>query len=123
MKEREYICTHYVFFSFLSILLSKMFRPIFILVVLFTIASFILQMISLLANFNGLRSVYIARIDFSTSMGDGGILSNIWDTTKNSILGNVIPEYFTVGLFVICEGTSSNATTCTPPSLGFNYSK
>jgi hypothetical protein len=101
-----------------------MIRPIFIAIVLFIIASFILQMIALLANFNGLRSVYITRIDFGVSnTAEGGILGSIWDNTKDSILGNVIPESFTLGLFVLCEGTSSNQTLCAPPRFGFDYSK
>lgn len=101
-----------------------MFRPLFIIIVLFIIASFILQMISLLANFNALRSVYIARIDLDVpSGGDGSIFDNIWNNAKDTILGNTLPNYFTLALFVICEGKSSNQTVCSPPSFGFNYRK
>lgn len=101
-----------------------MFRPIFIIIFLFILAAFILQMISIFANFNGLRSVYIARIDLDapSNNNDGGILGSIWNSA-DSILGGSIPDYLTLGLFVICEGTEPDQTTCTPPSLGFDYSK
>jgi hypothetical protein len=88
-------------------------------ITLFILASLILQILVILGNFSGLRSVNIVQVDISNSSSSilGSIIGSIEGTIDSSM-----PDFFTVALFVICEGSTSS-TTCSPPSFGFRYSK
>ncbi|KAI8352069.1 hypothetical protein BD560DRAFT_409047 [Blakeslea trispora] len=94
-----------------------MLRTLQVIAILLITASFILQMLTLLGNFRGLRSVYIARI-----------ILNYPSNATNSIfdgffggLQNTIPNFFTVALFVICQEINADETICSPSSFGFRY--
>ncbi|KAI8087902.1 uncharacterized protein B0P05DRAFT_635125 [Gilbertella persicaria] len=94
-----------------------MLRLLQIIVIVLITASFILQMLSLLGNFNGLRSVYIARIHLNYPSNTGG---GLFDGFFGG-LENTIPNYFSLALFIICQEINSSETICTPPSFGFRY--
>ena len=96
-------------------------KVINIVVTALILASLILQILVLLGNFSGLRSVYIARLDLSNPSSSGGFLNDILDKATN-VLSDNIPDYFTLALFVACEGKSSNEIVCTPATFGYNYS-
>ncbi|KAI8975277.1 actin cortical patch SUR7/pH-response regulator pali [Mycotypha africana] len=95
--------------------MSRFIQTIIILLIL---ASFLLQILVMLGNFKGLRSLYIAKIDVSSSATDSGsILGDLWNKAKGSALN--IPQYITVALFLMCERNNTFQTSCTPPSFGF----
>jgi hypothetical protein len=96
-----------------------MLKIIQIIITLLIVASFILQILVILGNFNGLRSVNIARIELEDSASNG-MLGDILDAAQGIAAG--IPSFLTVALFVVCEGSSSNETVCSPPSFGYRYS-
>lgn len=87
----------------------------------FIIASFILQMLVLLGNFPGLRSVYISRVDLVPVEGS----TNVFIESIKELLFTSVPDYLTVSILRLCEGYNkdSSKNMCTPPSLGFQYSK
>jgi hypothetical protein len=89
-------------------------RVIQIITTLFVLASFILQLIALLGNFPNLQSVYISKIVITSTAG--GLIANLLSS---------IPDYFTVGVFTICQGfykTPEN-NLCVPSSFGYEYGK
>jgi hypothetical protein len=90
-----------------------MLKIIQITITLLIIASFILQILVLLGNFTGLRSVNIVRIELEDTFGD--ILASVQDVAIG------IPNFLTVALFVICEGNDNSETGCSPPSFGYRY--
>ncbi|KAI8348461.1 hypothetical protein EDC96DRAFT_312360 [Choanephora cucurbitarum] len=94
-----------------------MLRTLQVIAIVLITASFILQMLTLLGNFRGLRSVYIARIILNYPSSSG---SNIFDGFFGG-LQNSVPNYFTLGLFVICQEINSDETICSPSSFGFRY--
>lgn len=102
--------------------MNNLSKVIHIIITVLILASLILQILALLGNFSGLRSVYIARLDLSNSPSSGGFLNDIFDKATN-VLSDNIPDYFTLALFIACEGKSSNETVCTPATFGYNYSK
>ncbi|KAI8889795.1 hypothetical protein K501DRAFT_328930 [Backusella circina FSU 941] len=87
-------------------------RIIQIITTLFILASLILQLIALLGNFPKLRSVYISKITITSTTG--GIFANLLSS---------IPDYFTVGVFIICQGFYINTANnlCAPSSFGYEY--
>jgi hypothetical protein len=90
------------------------------LILLFIIASFILQMLVLLGNFPGLRSVYIARIELNAITGS----TNAFAQTLTKRYFTSIPDYFTISILRLCEGYNNDTSKnlCSPASLGFRYS-
>lgn len=97
-------------------------KVIFIIVTVLILASLILQILALLGNFSGLRSVYIARLELTNPPSDGGFFDDLLDKATNTI-SDRLPDYFTLALFIACEGKSTNETVCTPPTFGYHYSK
>ncbi|OBZ89941.1 hypothetical protein A0J61_02005 [Choanephora cucurbitarum] len=94
-----------------------MLRTLQVIAIVLITASFILQMLTLLGNFRGLRSVYIARIILNYPSSSG---SNIFDGFFGG-LQNSVPNYFTLALFVVCQEINSDETICSPSSFGFRY--
>lgn len=99
-----------------------MLKIVQIVITLLIIVSLILQILVLLGNSNGLRKVNIIRVELTSPTGSDGFFGGLLDTVKNSV-DNSIPDYLTVGLFVICEGNNGTETLCTPSTFGFRYSK
>lgn len=99
-----------------------MLRLLQILIVLLIIASLVLQILVLFGNYSGLRNVNIIRVELTTPASSGGLFGGLLNTIENSI-DKDIPDYLTVGLFVLCEGKNGTAEVCTPATFGFNYSK
>lgn len=113
----------FLFFRFIYNLSIEMSKILQTLITLLIIASLILQILVLLGNFNGLRSVNIVRVmlENTTSTGSGGILSGIFSAAQNVAAG--IPNYLTVALFVVCEGRNDHSSmVCSPASFGYRYS-
>ncbi|KAK4511102.1 uncharacterized protein ATC70_012313 [Mucor velutinosus] len=95
-------------------------KVIHIIVTVLILASLILQILALLGNFNGLRSVYIARLELTNPPSSGGFFDDLLDKATNTI-SDRLPDYFTLALFIACEGKSTNETVCTPPAFGYHY--
>lgn len=81
-------------------------------------------MLTLFSNFNGLHSLYLARVNIQ--QGSSNLVANLAANIHAAgglLGGEPLPDYVTFGIFVICEGTYSGQRTCSPPSFGYNYSK
>ncbi|KAI7902405.1 uncharacterized protein BX663DRAFT_486716 [Cokeromyces recurvatus] len=68
-------------------------------------------LLSILGNFKGLWSVYLAKVN----------LDMLSSRTNGISILNEIPDYLTIAIFVICQGTKNDETVCTPPSFGYRY--
>ncbi|KAI9266265.1 actin cortical patch SUR7/pH-response regulator pali [Helicostylum pulchrum] len=97
-----------------------MLKVIQIIITLLIIASLILQILVLLGNFSGLRNVNIIRVDLVNPTGSGGFFGGLLDKFKDTI-DNQLPDFLTIGLFVICEGNKGMDTVCSPASFGYQY--
>ncbi|KAI9471029.1 MAG: hypothetical protein EXX96DRAFT_586603 [Benjaminiella poitrasii] len=82
-------------------------------IILAILTSFLLQLLSLLGNFKGLRSVYFARVDlYRTSSNSNSLGGSLLDS---------IPDYFTMALFIVCQNEYGGQHICTPSSFGYRY--
>lgn len=89
-----------------------------IVALLLIIASLILQILVLFGNYSGLKKVNIIRVEFTSPASSSGLFGGLLGSVSKNI-----PDYLTVGLFVLCEGKNGGEEVCTPASFGFRYSK
>ncbi|KAG2213533.1 hypothetical protein INT47_009207 [Mucor saturninus] len=96
-----------------------MLKLVQIVILLLIIASLILQILVIFGNYSGLRKLNIIRVELTrpASSSTGGLFGGFLDTVDKSV-----PDYLTVGLFVLCEGNNGTEDVCTPPTFGFRYS-
>ncbi|KAI8393894.1 uncharacterized protein BYT42DRAFT_552584 [Radiomyces spectabilis] len=81
------------------------------------VAAFILQLVTLLGNLPGLRTVYFARVDLV--LRADGLLGDVLNSIRQNLIN--IPDYFTVASLSICQGaTTASSMQCTRPTFGFN---
>jgi hypothetical protein len=91
-----------------------------LIILLLIIASFILQMLVLLGNFPGLRSVYIVKVNMIPVPGS----TNVFMDKLRELYFTSVPDYFTMSILRICGNYNSDPSkdVCSPASLGFRYS-